>query len=288
VLTFLGALSALSSSLIWAWSSVLFSKVVAHHGAMVVGLVKSLIAVVFLGVTVVVVQAPFPASPEFVALALSGIIGMGLGDVAYLRALRDAGVRQTTLLHSTSPLFLLGYELSQGADLKGRTILAVLLMTVGVMDVTRRRLSNSSPRYPFPIRGAVLGLLSAICQAAGILLAKGATDTVGPFSAATVRITAAAGAIALAFFCLGRARELIGSFRPTVLRDAALPSFFGTYVGVLLMMTAIRLTEPSVSGALLSLTPLFAIPVSARLLGEPIRPEVLPGSILCVIGVCLL
>jgi drug/metabolite transporter (DMT)-like permease len=285
---YLGSFAALFSSLVWAWCSVLFTPVVARHGAPTVGLSKSLIALFFLSLTALIIGSPIPTGPVVLALSLSGIVGMGLGDVAYLSALRDAGVRQTTLLQSTAPLFLLIYSLFHGHHLGSSTIIGILCMTVGVVDVTRRRFQSTAIVYPRPVRGALLGLLSPMCQATGILLAKSATDDVGPVTAATTRILAASLSIAMGMLVMGRLDLIRASFKPAVMRDASIPSFFGTYVGVLAMMFAIQKTPPAVSGALLSLTPLFAIPVSARLLGEPIRPEVLPGSVLCIIGVMLL
>lgn len=283
-----GVASALLATLLWSWSSVLFSPRVGRHGAIAIGLAKSGIAAVLAFATLALAGQSLPSGRHAALLALSGVVGMGLGDMAYLRGLRDAGVRQTTLLHSTAPLYLLAYSALAGSGIRGTTIAGVLCMTAGAMDVTRRRLRGPGTLHPRPVRGMVMGVLAAVCQAGGILLAKDATHAAGPVGASAIRLASAALFTAL-FLAAAR---ITGASRPVLgwqaLKDAALPSFFGTYLGVMAMMAAIRFTEPPVAAALLSLTPLFAIPMSYRLLGEPIRPEVIPGSLLCVLGAILI
>ena len=71
-------------------------------------------------------------------------------------------------------------------------------------------------------------------------------------------------------------------------RRAVEPIFLGTFLGVLCMTVAIDESPEAVAGAILSLTPVFAVPLSYWLFGEPVRWQTLIGTCIAAGGVALI
>lgn len=298
----LGALAALLSAGLWAWSSVLFLPLVKRHGAFACNLLKSGIAGLMLLITSYAIngEAFFGTmgQHDVVMLVLSGLVGMALGDYAYLAAIGKVGVRQATLLHSTNPLWLLMASLALGLEaLTTWQIVGVLCITFGVLDVTRRRSSQAKKDAgqgrahgrALPTSGILLGLLAALGQAAGILLSRDAAQLCSPLTSAALRLLAATLGLLLTALLSGRLKASLRIFADKESRLPALvPTFFGTYLGVMCMMMAIANLPEAVSGALLSLVPIFAIPISWWLLKEKVHRATLIGTCIAVAGVVLI
>ena len=281
-----GILAALISSTLWAWASVRFSCLVPRYGPFVLGLFKAWVAATLFWITMAILGESLPSKEASWALMASGVLGMGLGDVAYLAALGACGVRVTTLIHATHPLLILAYGLLGGSTLGTRSIIAIFLITLGVIDVLRRRSGQDLERPHFN-RGVILACISAACQASGVILSKPAMDETQPVTAAALRLTAAGVFIALTM-AVRSPHRLKLAFTRNVAKDAVAPSVIGTYLGIIAMMMAIKALPPAVAGALLGLTPIPAIPFSTIMLKEPLNPNVIPGTLMVVIGVALL
>jgi drug/metabolite transporter (DMT)-like permease len=66
-----------------------------------------------------------------------------------------------------------------------------------------------------------------------------------------------------------------------------LAAFLGTYCGLGLQQTALKLAPAGIAQTLLSTSPLFALPL-AMVLGEKVSARAVSGALLAVVGVALL
>lgn len=293
----IGILAALASCTCWAWSSVRFAPLVAEHGPFAVNLFKAGFALLVLAVALPLeldLDTAWPIeAEELTTLLLSGFVGMALGDWAYLQAMRRTGVREATLLHGTNPVFLLLYGLlGFGHALVGAEIAGVLLVVAGTsLVVTARAPAGPGGRAARGV-GLAFGLLAALGQAGGIVLSKPALPPEGgvPVLLGTaIRLVGAVCGLLVIAALRGRLQGALGHLRDPVLwRRASFPAFVGTFLGVRLMMLAISESKSAVAGALLSLTPLFVLPIAWHRLGERFGPRVVFASAVAVGGVVLL
>ena len=75
------------------------------------------------------------------------------------------GARQTTLVQSTSPVFLLLFSIWNPDEQMGRVeIIGVVLVVLGVMEVTRRQRFREPTAGKAMIAGTLLALVSALAQ----------------------------------------------------------------------------------------------------------------------------
>jgi drug/metabolite transporter (DMT)-like permease len=293
----LGVGAALASSALWAWASTRFTPLITHHGPFAVNLFKTVIGAMLFWSTATILgltgSSVFAGcTPDAVGwLVVSGLIGLAVGDYCLLASIGRIGVRQAILLHATAPLWLLLLNLAgTGPTLRAPQIAGIVLVVAGVMDVTRRR-TRSAHLSGNRIRGGIiLGLLAAVAQAVAIQTSKG--PTVACESAVVVSAVRLTGAIVGLVIVAAATRQLgsfIGLLRHRRDRARAVePVLIGTFLGVLCMTVAINATHEAVAGALLSLTPVFAVPISCWLLGEPIRWQTLIGTCVAAAGVALI
>ena len=291
----LAEVACLGSALIWAISLTMFRGLIGAHGARAVNFVKCLLATAFLGLTTLVLGqmgSLLSASPrDLMLVAVSGVVGLSLGDSALFASVHHLGVYRTLLLQSLAPIFtailaaaFLGERLTAGQGLGALVILCGVTLVVA-----RRRSSAEISTGGFSGLGIAFALLAAFGQGAGIVLAKEGMMKIAPLPASFLRLGAASlGLLVMMAFArrLGATLKLLRS--PGSLLVLAKPTFLGSYLGILLMMFGIAYAPASVAAVLLATTPVFSLFIDARLTGEPIRAQSLLGTLLAVAGVGIL
>lgn len=131
----------------------------------------------------------------------------------------------------------------------------------------------------------------AIGQALGLITAKvGLTEGASPQAANCIRLIAAATAIWLVTIVTGRARQSLAMWAGD--RRAAaytvLGALMGPIAGVWLSLVAIDRAPIGVASTLMSLTPLFLLPIGRVVFREPITLRALAGTIIAIAGVAVL
>ena len=288
-----GELLALGTSLLWALSVALFRPAVEVHGARTVNLTKCGLAAFLQGLTALAMgqlgwltAAPTAA---LVSLGASGLVGLMLGDTALFGAVARIGVSRTLLLQTLAPLFTALLAAAWGGEwLDGRQLLGGLVILAGVAVVVAPG-SRGGSGAPLSAAGVGLGVLAALGQGAGIVLAKSGMEEVPVVAASFFRLSVAAvGLLALAWLGgrLGRQQQLwqdraaIGRVVPATL--------LGTYLALFLMMASIAWAPAAVAAVLLSTSPIFGLVLESLATRRlpPVRGIV--GSLVALVGVALL
>jgi len=97
-----GALAALAAALCWTLASGLWRRLSTSLSGAELNLLKNWLALVML--LPLVLGRPWPAAPgALVLLALSGVLGIALGDSLYFAALRRLGTRRTLTIDAGGP-----------------------------------------------------------------------------------------------------------------------------------------------------------------------------------------
>lgn len=195
VINYQGEIAALVAAVLWAFASVVYGRVGAHIPPLHLNLIKGIIAIVLLLVTIVatgnlsLVIAPIPLC----LLLLSGVIGIGLGDTAFLAGINSLGARRLLLLETLAPPMTAVFALIFLQErLNASAWCGVLLTILGVAWViserTEREVNSSLPR-----QGVVFGLLAAVANASGAVLSRAAlvNTNINPLWAALIRLSAA-------------------------------------------------------------------------------------------------
>jgi drug/metabolite transporter (DMT)-like permease len=105
VINFQGEIAALVAAMLWAVSSVLYGRVGTSIPPVHLNLIKGIVAIILLLITIIASGDLFPAlAPQQAGLLLiSGVMGIGLGDTAFLAAINSLGARRVLLLETLAP-----------------------------------------------------------------------------------------------------------------------------------------------------------------------------------------
>lgn len=224
---------------------------------------------------------------QYGLLAASGFVGITIASTTYFGALYTIGPRLTALLFSlTSPFSLaLGFVfLGETVSVRQGAGIALVVGGIGLVIGLGDR-ESGRPRL---LLGILLGVITALGQAAGSLLARPAMAAgVEPFTAMAIR----SGLTALILIALTalpwlRTGDVPANGRPFGL--AMLAALVGTALGMTLLMAALERGDVGIVSTLSSITPVLILPMVWAATGERPRPVAWLGAALSVAGAALI
>lgn len=288
-----GESAALLTSACWALNSVCFTLAGRRVGSASVNLVRLLMAWALLAILhLVLFGSLFPIHAGHARigwLGASGLIGFALGDAVLFEAFLLIGARLAMLLMTLSPVFsaLLAWVwLKQ--DLGPLKLLAMAVTLAGIAWVVW----GDGDREPHPhrVRGVLLGVGGALGQSVGLLFSLyGLSGGYSPLSANLIRVSA--GLLALLAYVAVR-RRLGPSLEGLRDRPAAgliaLGAATGPVLGVILSLVAIARAPMGVAATLMSLAPVFLLPVAHWGFKEKVGVHAILGTALALAGAAAL
>jgi len=283
------------TALLWTTCSILFASAGRRIGALSVNAWRILVHILIFGTIV-----PAANQEQYRWLALSGIIGLAIGDLGYFGCLVCMGPRRGVLLMSMHPIFTavlawiwLHEYLSQW------TVVGVALVLTGVFiaifeqghvhdePITRDKL----------MLGGFLGIVGSAGQGIGIVIAKygmvEAADpgagTLDPLSATLIRMVAACVCV-WAFLVLTRRLKKVLKARKDIyaMKRTFGGAFSGPFLGVWLSMVAVTYALAGVAATLMALMPILVIPVVYVLYKERTSLRGILGAVVAFLGVAVL
>ena len=228
-------------------------------------------------------------------LALSGLLGIFVGDVALFAAMNRLGPRRCGVLFATHAVFsaVLGMTLL-GETMGVQALLGAALTLGGVMTAVllgqHKDEDHAWERHRGRLGvGVALALLAALCQALGSLIAKPAMAAgVDPLAASALRATVASGAhFALLALGVGVARAQAPA-SPKVLAQTALNGFVGMGLGMTLVLLALRHGDVGMVAILSSVSPVLLLPLLWLKLGRSPAPGAWLGAVMTVAGTAII
>ena len=258
----IGALAALAAALCWTLASSLWRRLPTSLSGAELNLLKNWLAFAMLLPLVLGRTWPVAAGP-LLLLALSGVLGIAVGDSLYFAALRRLGTRRTLTIDAGGPAV---------ASVGGMVWLAEVpeplhwlglgLITLALVLVAAQRAADAAAGRR-QLQGVVLALGALLCGSAGALVSRAALRDAAfdPLQSALVRVLAA-GLVLLPLLRGGRARGW--GPRPSARRWplGLLATLLGTTLGIALQQLALQQLPGGVAVALLATAPLMAIPLA--------------------------
>lgn len=292
---YLGETAALVTSICWAMTGIFFTIAGRRVGSWVVNLSRLGLAVIVLAVVHRALRGVWlPAGVELDRLgwlALSGVIGLALGDAALFQGLVYVGPRLTSLMMATVPLMstILAWVLL-GERLRPVDFAAVFLTTAGIAWVVseRRNRDNGAVQQRDLKRGILFALGGALGQSLGLITSRlGLVDDYSPLSATLIRMIAATAAFwgfALLAGHAGRALDILRADRRAVATIVG-GTLVGPVLGVVLSLVAIQHAQIGIASTLMSLTPIVMLPMVWMVFREQISLRAVGGTTVALLGV---
>jgi drug/metabolite transporter (DMT)-like permease len=279
----LGASAALGAAFFWALSSLLFRRAGARVSALVMNAVKGVVALLCLGAGAMVFGGVDADARSIVLLALSGVVGICLGDTLYFLALVRLGARRTLLMTTLVPVATAFAALLLGERPTVTSWFGVSLVLGAIAYVLWER-APSNDRAVSWRAGVLFAFVYVVAETVGILATKLGVVSVDAMDAALIRQFAASLGLGVWIAARGDVAKQLAP-----LRDAGLlamvtgAGFLGAFLGIWLSVVALKYTYAAVAATLSGAAPLFVLPLAALLDRERIS---LGGACAALVAVC--
>jgi drug/metabolite transporter (DMT)-like permease len=267
-------LLALCAAACWATTGALAVMPVRHLGAFAFTRWRMLMVACMLWIVVWATGSWHSLSvDDSITLALSGMVGIFIGDTALFGAVQRLGPRRASVLFATHAAFsaalgfaVLGERMGVQAAVGGALTLGGVMCAI-VLGRHKEEQHAWESDHGSRKLGVVLGLVAALSQAVGTLIAKPVMSgqsvglPVDPIAASAVRVSVACVAhYAILWLGVGAAKAYQ---RPTqrVLLQTALNGFVGMGLGMTFILMALQKGDVGMVAILSSVTPVLVLPV---------------------------
>lgn len=288
--------SALFAAACWAITAVLAAAPVAHLGA--VAFTRIRMAMVFAMLTSFVAATGAWRGFDTTMLApvaLSGVVGIFLGDTANFITLARLGPRRTSILFATNaPMtvalgFLLLGERLEGRDLAGALVIFLGVLMAIVFGKRRAQLHRwEAVKGPLWI-GIAVGLFSALCQAGGTLILRPVMASgADPASVAALRVGTAVACFYLAYPLAPEWSAKRQSLTAGIAAMTAASGLIAMGIGVTFLLFALSGGKVGIISTLSATTPVLVLPLLWIMTRERPAAGAFAGAGLVVLGTWLI
>lgn len=298
---FIGEFAALGTALMFALGSTLFTLSGREIGAALMNRTRLLIAVLFvLAMHSLLVGNPFmmdAGTNQWFWLGLSGFVGLALGDAALFQGFILVGPRISMLMMALAPVLsaILGW-MFLGESLTALEIGGIIFTVAGIgIVVVDRQGKTKEGETAENSRQYFIGMLfafgGALGQAVGLILAKiGLGHEFPAISALLIRLTVALIAIWVFSIVRGELRSSVRTIRahPRAMAMLTIAALLGPVFGVWFSLIAVQHANVGIASTLMSLTPIFLMPITYFAFKDRITLQAIIGTIVAFAGTVLL
>jgi len=293
---FIGEIAGLATSFFFALTAIIFTRTGHMVGSQVTNAVRLLFGLGFLVIlNLILFGEPLPFSADsshWIWLGLSGIIGLSLGDAFLFQSFVSIGARLGTLLLSLAPIFgsIIAW-IFFGETLTALQITGIILALVGIGWVVMSHQEPENTPHGHTRMGVIFGILGALGQAVGLVLAKqGMTEGFPPFQANAIRMLAATVFILAWLLIQKQVGPTITAVRkqPSSIWLLLLGALMGPVLGVSASLLSVQHAEIGVASTLMALPPVIVLPFSYFVFKEKVGWQAIVGTLLAIVGVAVL
>lgn len=295
----LGEFAALLTAFFWTITALAFTGAGKRIGSLSVNLWRLIIGIIFLCCfSYIRFSSFFPHDIDlrgWLWLALSGFVGVFLGDLFLFKAFTIIGPRIALLLMSIAPAlaaFISWLALNEKLEILDFIGMGVTTVGIAIVILTRHQ-NNNSEKSKFKLRhnvkGIIFAVLGAIGQATGLVISKiGLQSTSNPFFATQIRLFAGALGFILLITWLKRWNSVFSSLNNyKAMGILSIGAFFGPFLGISFSLLAIQYANPGIVQTITSITPVLIIPFSVWFFKEKITFREILGAVIAVGGITL-
>lgn len=279
-------------AIVWALAVVLFKRSGETVHPISLNLFKNALAIILFIPTIWIFgESLIRSAPvrDYVLLAISGALGIGVGDTLFLYSLNYIGAGYSAIVSCMYSPFLISLSviwlrerLATWQVIGAVMIIGAVLMTIQV----RRRVKIRKGRFLF---GILLGMVAQAVAAVGVVMIKDVLVRSPIVWATEVRLIGGTLGLAALFLFLPQRktifRSLINTRKGWAYTISA--SFLGAYLAMLIWLAGMKYAQVSIASALNQTSTVFVMLFAAFILKEKITPQKVGAIILAVAGAFL-
>lgn len=297
----IGVVLSLGTAVFWGISPLCFASAGRRIGSYAVALLRLALATGLLLAILLVYQcvAHVPiSSPRFWQwfwLGISGITGMGLGDLLGYEALVTLGPRRATQVNTLAPVasVLLAWAwLGEHFRLVTLLGMAIVLAATSYAVLVCSRAEDDS-REPGKVTawGLFCAVSGAVLMGAGAVAARQAflAGPIDPLLATTIRVGSTAVLLWAAALVRGEPASLCRHMADPLVRNRiVLGTLFGPTFGMICYVSALKFSPAGLVSTIASMSPLVVLPLAYLRYKARIGWDVVAACALAVAGVAVI
>jgi drug/metabolite transporter (DMT)-like permease len=293
-MAYLGEISAIITAFLWSGTSFAFTNAANRIGSLQLNVNRIILATIFLFFIIIIANINYDLSAEQINyLALSGFVGLVLGDSFLFKSFQLIGARLGMLIMALVPAFssvLALVFLNENLSLISITGMTITLSGISIVILERSK--SLEPFYKTNKLGILYGVLGALGQASGLVLAKFAFEagSINGFVATFVRLLAAVVIIFPLALLFRRYKNPIKVYTKDT--KALWATLVGTVLGPVLGITgsliAIANAQIGIASTLMSTMPIIMLPIVRYYYKEKLGWRAIVGALIAVAGVAIL
>lgn len=285
----LGELYSLAAALCWAVAVILLKKSGESLPPFALNLIKNGLCLIALGTTLLVLgphQLPTMPPMLLVQTLISGALGIAVADTLYFRALNAIGAARMGVIGTAySPGVILLAALFLGERLSLPQLGGVALTLAGIVLVTYAKAADALDAAVLR-QGALLGVLSVLLMAAGVILAKPVLETQDFLWVVFLRVAAGVALMLGIATVRHEWSGLAAAYRAVRHWPAVIAgSLMSSYVALLFWLAGYKYADASIAAVINELAAIFIVGFAAWLLRERVTARQLAGGALALAGV---
>jgi len=290
----IGEFASLLTAALWSATSLLFSEAANRIGSLQLNINRLIFATLLLASTIMLFGLDYHLSKnQFIFLGLSGIVGLVIGDSFLFKSYLYIGPRVAMLLMALSPgmAFLLSY-LFLGEIISLLGLIGMVITIVGIAVVVLEKKVGMISKYTITPFGLFLGVMGALGQAAGLILAKMAFNLgeINGFVATFIRIFSSVIIFFPIVLIFRKYKNPINLYKKDLkaLAFTFAGSIVGPFLGITFSLIAVSHTKVGIASTLMSTMPIMMLPMMHYFYHEKISARGYIGAITAVAGIAIL
>ena len=286
-----GELCSILSALAWAIGLMFYRQLGSRLPPLQLNFLKNLLVLGMLVPAIPLLHGlavPHFTGQQALAAVASGLLGIGVADTLYFRALNELGAgRMGVLGNFYSPFVIVLSYLFLDERLLPVQLLGFALVSLGVWVAAWPRSGGAVGRHA--LLGFGCALLAIVLMAISIILVKRVLEAQPLLWVTGLRMLGALGGMAVIALIRGETAQLAPPTHGMPWRKLALAAFIGQFLAMVLWLAGYKFTQASVAAILNETASVFILLLAAVWLKEPLTRRSLAGVGLTMAGVsCML
>jgi drug/metabolite transporter (DMT)-like permease len=288
---YLGETLAIINSIVWAFVVILFKISGLQISPTSLNIFKITIGLILMIFTLLAIQHPFfpPLDThDYVLLAISGILGIGISDTLFFQSLNMLGASRSAIVDCLySPFIIMFSFIFLGERLTALNTIGALLVISSVVVVSSRKKDDPISKHNL-LLGVLCGAISMGSMGFGIVIIKPLLSGLSVVWVSVIRMFFGVASLALYSFFTKDCKKTWSIFLPQPIWKVALPAcLLGSYVTMLLWVGSFKFASANVAGILTQLSVVFTVLFANFFLKEPLTRRKILSVFLALIGTVL-
>ena len=291
---FFGEIVALGTAFCWTITSISFEWAGKKVGSLPLNLIRLVLALIFISIFSYFRTGLFFASNASMEtwswLALSGIIGLLIGDLLLFQAFVLIGARVSMLIMAlTPPIAAFFGWLILNEHMSPSNLIGMAVTILGIaMVILAKEKNQKTVKMRYPLKGILMAFGGAVGQGLGLVVSKLGMKDYDPFLYTQIRIIAGLLGYVALFFVLGKWKSVfVALSHKKAMMGISAGAVFGPFLGVSLSLLAVQHTTTGIVSTIMSIVPVLIIIPAIIVFKEKITLKEVAGAVIAFGGVVM-